>query len=144
MLREKWTDRADALDAKGQRRGSSFAAKGKPFPTTLLQRREQVTWMRETEFCVVVSQEQGEIAELRSGGTTKGRSVDIARTAPRWSVATWSRSSRLAENPFRGDRLRHVVDRVRREIVGHHVSGQAGDLGSPLMQAIARVNRWRW
>jgi len=42
-----------------------FADAGKIPDKFLQKRRAQVEWMKETEFCVVVSQEQGEVEEFR-------------------------------------------------------------------------------
>lgn len=141
LIAEKWKDKADALDEKVSAEEALFFAKSKPFPNTLAQRREQVTWMRETEFCVVVSQEQGEIAEFKKWRNHKGDPLDIAPHRAKIVSRNLEQEFKKAENPFR------VAIVCAMWLTGFDVKSLATMYldkpmqGHTLMQAIARVNR---
>ena len=141
LIAEKWRDKADELDAKVTSEEALFVAKGKAFPNTLLQRREHVTWMRETEFCVVVSQEQGEVAEFMKWRNHKGDPLDIAPHRAKMVGRKLEQEFKKAENPFR------VAIVCAMWLTGFDVKSLATMYldkpmqGHTLMQAIARVNR---
>lgn len=141
LIAEKWKNKADALDAKVSADEALFTAKGKAFPTTLVQRREQVDWMRQTEFCVVVSQEQGEVAEFKKWKNHKGVELDIAPHRTKMVNRNLEQEFKKADNPFR------VAIVCAMWLTGFDVKSLATLYldkpmqGHTLMQAIARVNR---
>ena len=141
LIAEKWKDKADALDARVSVEEALFIAKGKTFPNTLIQQREQVAWMRETEICVVVSQEQGEIAGFRKWRNHRGEDLDIAPHRTKMVTRNLEQEFKKAENPFR------VAIVCAMWLTGFDVKSLATLYldkpmrGHTLMQAIARVNR---
>lgn len=141
LIAEKWKDKSDVLDAKVSAEEALFTAKGKAFPSTLVQQREQVIWMRETEFCVVVSQEQGEVAEFKKWRNHRGEALDIAPHRTKMVNRHLEQEFKKAENPFR------VAIVCAMWLTGFDVKSLATLYldkpmrGHTLMQAIARVNR---
>lgn len=118
-----------------------FAAKGKA-PTDLLKtRRAHVDWMRATEICVVVSQEQGEVAEFQKWTNHRGDKLDITPHREKMVKRNLEDEFKKAENPFR------VAIVCAMWLTGFDVKCLATMYldkpmqGHTLMQAIARVNR---
>ena len=64
----KWRETWEAMEARVATEEERFVLAGQP-PDKLLQtQRAHVEWMKETEICVVVSPEQGEVDEFRKWG----------------------------------------------------------------------------
>ena len=84
LVKAKWHEKAAQLEASVAAEEALFIAKGKALPKLLQQRREQVEWMKATECCVVVSQEQGEVSEFAKWRTSEPglNSTSIVTAAP--------------------------------------------------------------
>lgn len=141
LIAEKWAAKADTLDAQVAHEEALFAAKGKA-PTDLLKtRRAHVDWMRSTEICVVVSQEQGEVAEFQKWTNHRGDKLDITLHRAKMVKRNLEDEFKKAENPFR------VAIVCAMWLTGFDVKCLATMYldkpmqGHTLMQAIARVNR---
>jgi hypothetical protein len=141
LIAEKWAAKADALDAQVTHEEALFASKGKA-PTDLLKtRRAHVDWMRATEICVVVSQEQGEVAEFQKWTNHRGQKLDITPHREKMVKRNLEDEFKKAENPFR------VAIVCAMWLTGFDVKCLATMYldkpmqGHTLMQAIARVNR---
>lgn len=141
LIAEKWAAKADALDAQVTHEEALFAAKGKA-PTELLKtRRAHVDWMRSTEICVVVSQEQGEVAEFKKWKNHRDEELNIAPHREKMVKRNLEEEFKKAENPFR------VAIVCAMWLTGFDVKCLATMYldkpmqGHTLMQAIARVNR---
>lgn len=118
-----------------------FAAKGKT-PTSLLkQRREQVEWMKASECCVVVSQEQGEVAEFAKWKNFRDEPLDITPHREKMVKRDLEKEFKKADHPFR------IAIVCAMWLTGFDVKCLATLYldkpmqGHTLMQAIARVNR---
>ena len=141
LIAEKWAAKADALDTQVTNEEALFAAKGKA-PTDLLKtRRAHLDWMRSTEICVVVSQEQGEVAEFQKWTNHRGDKLNITLHREKMVKRNLEEEFKKAENPFR------VAIVCAMWLTGFDVKCLATMYldkpmqGHTLMQAIARVNR---
>lgn len=141
LIAAKWREKTAQLDAKVNAEEALFAAKGK-VPTTLLkQRREQVEWMKATECCVVVSQEQGEVAEFAKWKNFRDEPLDITTHREKMVKRDLEKEFKKADNPFR------IAIVCAMWLTGFDVKCLATLYldkpmqGHTLMQAIARVNR---
>ncbi|MEW3468725.1 type I restriction endonuclease subunit R [Pseudomonas aeruginosa] len=141
LIVAKWQEKTTQLDAKVSAEEALFAAKGKA-PTTLLkQRREQVAWMKATECCVVVSQEQGEVAEFAKWKNFRDEPLDITTHREKMVKRDLEKEFKKADNPFR------IAIVCAMWLTGFDVKCLATLYldkpmqGHTLMQAIARVNR---
>ena len=100
-----------------------------------LERRRKIAWMRETEMCVVVSQEQNEVATFAKWG------IDITPHRKKMVERELDKEFRDPENPFR------VVFVCAMWLTGFDVKPLAAMYfdkpmkAHSLMQAIARANR---
>lgn len=100
-----------------------------------LERRRKIDWMRETEMCVVVSQEQNEVATFAKWG------IDITPHRKKMVERELDKEFRDPENPFR------VVFVCAMWLTGFDVKPLAAMYfdkpmkAHSLMQAIARANR---
>lgn len=131
----KWREAWEVLEAEVAAEEKHFAAAGK-IPDKLLQkRRAQVEWMKETEFCVVVSQEQGEVDEFRKW------KLEIEPHRVKMVRRELDLEFKKPENPFR------VAIVCAMWLTGFDVKCLSTLYldkpmkGHTLMQAIARVNR---
>lgn len=141
LIVAKWQEKTTQLDAKVSAEEALFAAKGKA-PTTLLkQRREQIEWMKATECCVVVSQEQGEVAEFAKWKNFRDEPLDITTHREKMVKRDLEKEFKKADNPFR------IAIVCAMWLTGFDVKCLATLYldkpmqGHTLMQAIARVNR---
>lgn len=141
LIVAKWQVKAAQLDASVAAEEALFAAKGKA-PTSLLkQRREQVEWMKTTECCVVVSQEQGEVAEFAKWKNFCDEPLDITTHREKMVKRDLEKEFKKADNPFR------IAIVCAMWLTGFDVKCLATLYldkpmqGHTLMQAIARVNR---
>jgi type I restriction enzyme R subunit len=107
----------------------------------LKQRREQVEWMKASETCVVVSQEQGEVAEFKKWKNFRDEPLDIAPHREKMVKRDLEKEFKKAEHPFR------IAIVCAMWLTGFDVKCLATLYldkpmqGHTLMQAIARVNR---
>jgi len=141
LIMAKWQEKAAQLEAVVAEEEALFAAKGKA-PTELLkQRRQQVEWMKATECCVVVSHEQGEVAEFAKWKNFRNEPLDIRPHREKMVKRDLEREFKKADNPFR------IAIVCAMWLTGFDVKCLATLYldkpmqGHTLMQAIARVNR---
>jgi type I restriction enzyme R subunit len=141
LIVAKWQEKTAQLETAVAEEEALFAAKGKA-PTSLLkQRREQVEWMRTTECCVVVSQEQGEVAEFAKWKNFRDEPLDIRPHREKMVKRDLEKEFKKADNPFR------IAIVCAMWLTGFDVKCLATLYldkpmqGHTLMQAIARVNR---
>ncbi|NDY90383.1 type I restriction endonuclease subunit R [Ideonella livida] len=141
LIDEKWRAKTAALDAEVSEEEAKFAAKGKTPGSTLLAQREKVEWMKATEICVVVSQEQGEVAEFKKWQNHRNEPLDITPHREKMVKRALEADFKKAEHPFR------VAIVCAMWLTGFDVKSLATLYldkpmqGHALMQAIARVNR---
>ncbi|WP_455232598.1 type I restriction endonuclease subunit R [Geopseudomonas aromaticivorans] len=141
LIVAKWQEKAAQLDAEVTAEEALFAAKGKAFTPLLKQRREQVEWMKASETCVVVSQEQGEVAEFKKWKNFRDEPLDIAPHREKMVRRDLEKEFKKAEHPFR------IAIVCAMWLTGFDVKCLATLYldkpmqGHTLMQAIARVNR---
>ncbi len=130
-----WKATWEALEVKVAAEEKRFAKAGKTPDKFIQLRRAQVEWMKETEICVVVSPEQGEVAEFRKWD------LDIVPHREKMVRRDLDLEFKKPENPFR------VVIVCAMWLTGYDVKCLATLYldkpmkGHTLMQAIARVNR---
>lgn len=141
LIVAKWLEKAAQLEAAVAKEEALFAAKGKT-PTSLLkQRREQVEWMKASECCVVVSQEQGEVAEFAKWKNFRDEPLDITPHREKMVKRDLEKEFKKADHPFR------IAIVCAMWLTGFDVKCLATLYldkpmqGHTLMQAIARVNR---
>ena len=141
LIVAKWQEKAAQLETAVAAEEALFASKGKA-PTGLLkQRREHVEWMKATECCVVVSQEQGEIAEFAKWKNFRDEPLDITPHREKMVKRDLEKEFKKADNPFR------IAIVCAMWLTGFDVKCLATLYldkpmqGHTLMQAIARVNR---
>jgi type I restriction enzyme R subunit len=101
LVKAKWQEKTAQLESSVAAEEALFAAKGKTLPKLLQQRREQVEWMKATECCVVVSQEQGEVAEFAKWRNFRDESLDITPHREKMVKRNLEKEFKQAENPFR-------------------------------------------
>ncbi|GAD22283.1 type I restriction endonuclease subunit R [Acidovorax sp. MR-S7] len=141
LIAAKWQEQTEQLHQAVLADEVLFAAKGKPFTPLLKQRRAQVDWMRATEICVVVSQEQGEVAEFAKWKNFRDEPLDIRPHRAKMVKRDLEKEFKKAEHPFR------VAIVCAMWLTGFDVKSLATLYldkpmqGHTLMQAIARVNR---
>lgn len=141
LIAEKWAAKVDELEAKVSQEEAIFAAKGKQPNETLKTARAHVDWMRATEICVVVSQEQGEVAEFKKWTNHRDEPLNIEQHREKMVKRNLEEDFKKPENPFR------VAIVCAMWLTGFDVKSLATMYldkpmqGHTLMQAIARVNR---
>ena len=141
LILAKWQEKTAELDASVSAEEARFAAKGKAPNSLLKQRREHVIWMKETECCVVVSQEQGEVAEFAKWRNFRDEPLDIKPHREKMVTRKLENEFKDAEKPFR------IAIVCAMWLTGFDVKCLATLYldkpmqGHTLMQAIARVNR---
>jgi type I restriction enzyme R subunit len=130
-----WKAAWEALETKVAVEEAIFIKTGKTPDRFTQIRRAQVEWMKETEICVVVSPEQGEVDEFRKW------ELDIIRHREKMVHRDLPLEFKKPEHPFR------VVIVCAMWLTGFDVKCLATLYldkpmkGHTLMQAIARVNR---
>ncbi|MRI40968.1 type I restriction endonuclease subunit R [Stenotrophomonas sp. MH181796] len=143
LIADKWKALGDMLKVELLADEAIFNAKypQRPLPRIMQQKRERLEWMRETEFCVVVSSEQGEVEEFTKWTNHRGEPLDIAPHRAKMTSRNLEQEFKKAENPFR------VAIVCAMWLTGFDVKSLATLYldkpmrGHTLMQAIARVNR---
>lgn len=141
LIAAKWQDKAAQLEASVANEEALFAAKGKPLTALLQQRRAHVEWMKATEICVVVSQEQGEVAEFAKWKNFRDQPLDITPHREKMVKRDLEKEFKKADHPFR------IGIVCAMWLTGFDVKCLATLYldkpmqGHTLMQAIARVNR---
>jgi len=141
LIAAKWQDKAAELDAAVAAEEALVAAKGKQPNHLLKLRRDQVTWMQATECCVVVSQEQGEVAEFAKWKNFRDEPLDITPHREKMVKRDLEKEFKKSEHPFR------IAIVCAMWLTGFDVKCLATLYldkpmqGHTLMQAIARVNR---
>ncbi|MFT3755286.1 MAG: type I restriction endonuclease subunit R [Pseudoxanthomonas sp.] len=143
LIADKWAAMGDAIEQDLVADEARFREKypERPFPAPLAIKRERLEWMRSTEFCVVVSSEQGEIAEFKKWTNHRGETLDIEPHRKKMNSRNLEKEFKKADNPFR------VAIVCAMWLTGFDVKSLATLYldkpmqGHTLMQAIARVNR---
>jgi len=141
LITARWQEKTTQLETSVAAEEALFAAKGKARPLLLQQRREQVEWMKATECCVVVSQEQGELAEFAKWRNFRDAPLDITPHREKMVKRNLEKEFKQAEHPFR------IAIVCAMWLTGFDVKCLATLYldkpmqGHTLMQAIARVNR---
>jgi type I restriction enzyme R subunit len=141
LIAAKWQEKTAQLELDVAAEEARFMSRGKPFSDLLKQRREQVEWMRATEFCVVVSSEQGEVAEFARWRNFREEPLDIKPHREKMVKRNLEKEFKSEEHPFR------VAIVCAMWLTGFDVKCLATLYldkpmqGHTLMQAIARVNR---
>jgi type I restriction enzyme R subunit len=141
LVKAKWRDKTAQLEADVAAEEALFAAKGKAPSGLLKQRREHVEWMKATECCVVVSQEQGEVAEFAKWRNFRDEPLDITPHREKMVKRDLEKEFKKADHPFR------IAIVCAMWLTGFDVKCLATLYldkpmqGHTLMQAIARVNR---
>ena len=141
LIADKWRAKADEMDEQVAAEEALFAAKGKAPSDLLKVRRAHVAWMKTTEICVVVSQEQGEVADFAKWKNHRDEPLDIRPHREKMVRRSLELEFKKAENPFR------VAIVCAMWLTGFDVKSLATLYldkpmqGHTLMQAIARVNR---
>ncbi len=141
LIVAKWQEKTAELEASVEKEEALFAAKSKAPPGTLKLRRDQVEWMKATECCVVVSQEQGEVAEFAKWKNFRDEPLDITPHRKKMVDRKLEQDFKKAEHPFR------IAIVCAMWLTGFDVKSLATLYldkpmqGHTLMQAIARVNR---
>ncbi|MDY0268580.1 type I restriction endonuclease subunit R [Trichloromonas sp.] len=135
LITKEWQETWQALEAKVVAEEECFAKAGKTPDKFLQSHRAQVEWMKATEICVVISQEQGEVNEFRKWG------LDIVPHREKMVHRDLDLEFKKPEHPFR------VAIVCAMWLTGYDVKCLATLYldkpmkGHTLMQAIARVNR---
>ena len=130
-----WKTTWETLETKVAFEEAIFTKTGKTLDRFTQTRRAQVEWMKETEICVVVSSEQGEVEEFRKW------KLDIVPHREKMFHRELALEFKKPEHPFR------VVIVCAMWLTGFDVKCLATLYldkpmkGHTLMQAIARVNR---
>ncbi|WP_328223319.1 HsdR family type I site-specific deoxyribonuclease [Aeromonas caviae] len=101
LIVAKWQEKTAELEASVEKEEALFAAKSKAPPGTLKLRRDQVEWMKATECCVVVSQEQGEVAEFAKWKNFRDEPLDITPHRKKMVDRKLEQDFKKAEHPFR-------------------------------------------
>ncbi len=141
LIAAKWQEKTTQLETAVANEEMLFASRGKGFPKLLLQRREHIEWMKATECCVVVSQEQGEVAEFAKWSNFRDEPLDIKPHRKKMVERNLEKEFKQAANPFR------IAIVCAMWLTGFDVKSLATLYldrpmqGHTLMQAIARVNR---
>ena len=141
LIVHKWQALAARLDTQVSDEEALFAAKGKAPPDTLKTQRAHVVWMQATEICVVVSQEQGEVAEFAKWKNFRDEPLAITPHREKMVKRKLELEFKKPEHPFR------VAIVCAMWLTGFDVKCLATIYldkpmqGHTLMQAIARVNR---
>lgn len=141
LIVAKWQEKTAQLDSAVAAEEALFAAKGKSPTDLLLQRRAHVEWMKATEACVVVSQEQGEVAEFAKWKNFRDEPLDITPHREKMVKRELEKEFKKSDNPFR------IAIVCAMWLTGFDVKCLATLYldkpmqGHTLMQAIARVNR---
>ncbi len=143
LIQHYWQQTQAELEAKVAKEEARFAAKGKLPDRFTKNQRERVDWMAETEMCVVVSQEQGEIEEFKKwqSDVDPAQTLDITPHREKMVNRDLEKEFKKKDHPFR------VAIVCAMWLTGFDVKPLATLYldkpmkGHTLMQAIARVNR---
>ena len=141
LIAAQWQAKTEQLHQAVLADEALFAAQGRPFTALLKQQRAQADWMRATEICVVVSQEQGEVAEFAKWRNFRDEPLDIKPHREKMVKRPLEKEFKQAGHPFR------VAIVCAMWLTGFDVKSLATLYldkpmqGHTLMQAIARVNR---
>ena len=141
LIMAHWQARIAQLEPDVAAEEALYAAQGKAPDLLLKLRREQIEWMKATEACVIISQEQGEVAEFKKWTNFKGEPLDIARHREKMVQRNLEQEFKKPDHPFR------IAMVCAMWLTGFDVKCLATLYldkpmqGHTLMQAIARVNR---
>ncbi len=135
LIEDKWNKKIEELETWVIVEETRYAELGSTPDEDLQQLRVQVEWMKTTEFCVVISPEQGEVEEFKQWG------LDIEKHREKMVKRKLELEFKKPENPFR------VAIVCAMWLTGFDVKCLSTLYldkplrGHTLMQAIARANR---
>lgn len=141
LIVSKWKERTVELDAAVSAEEARMAERGIEPGYLLKQQREHVEWMKSTECCVVISQEQGEIADFGNWKNFRNEPLDIRPHREKMVNRDLEMEFKKPDHPFR------IAIVCAMWLTGFDVKCLATLYldkpmqGHTLMQAIARVNR---
>lgn len=108
LIEHKWQALAEKLDAQVAEEEALFAAKGKAPSDLLKTRRAHVVWMLATEICVVVSQEQGEVADFAKWKNFRDEPLAITPHREKMVKRNLEHEFKKPENPICYRKLRRT------------------------------------
>lgn len=141
LIVAKWQEKTEQLDNEVTTEEALFAAKGKTPDKLLKLRRDHVEWMKTTEACVIVSQEQGEVADFKKWTNFRDEPLNIEPHREKMVKRDLEKEFKKPDHPFR------IGIVCAMWLTGFDVKCLATLYldkpmkGHTLMQAIARVNR---
>jgi type I site-specific restriction-modification system R (restriction) subunit len=101
LIVARWREKTAELEARIIEEEARFAVRGKAPSELLRRRREQLDWMKTTDVCVVVSPEQGEVAEFAKWRNFRGEPLDIRPHREKMVKRDLEQEFKQAEHPFR-------------------------------------------
>ncbi|MDO4681931.1 MAG: type I restriction endonuclease subunit R [Lautropia sp.] len=141
LIQEKWQQKIAELEKKLKEDEAPFLQAGRQPNQRLQQRRAHLAWMEETECCVVVSPEQGEIELFSQWQNHRDEPLDIKPHRDKMVSRPLEKQFKTASHPFR------IAIVCAMWLTGFDVKClttlylDKPMQGHSLMQAIARVNR---
>lgn len=141
LITELWQEKLEALEQPLLADEQRFREHGKQPNTQMQLRRQQVEWMRSTECCVVVSQDQGEIEHFSAWKNHRDEALDIRPHREKMAQRKLELEFKEAGHPFR------IAIVCAMWLTGFDVKCLSTLYldkpmqGHTLMQAIARANR---
>ena len=141
LIQEKWQKKIEELESKLEEDEAPFRQAGRKPLDSMVRRRAQLDWMKETECCVVVSPEQGEIELFSKWTNHRDEALDISTHRARMVARSLEKEFKTANHPFR------IAIVCAMWLTGFDVKClttlylDKPMQGHSLMQAIARVNR---
>jgi type I restriction enzyme R subunit len=123
-IKARWQDKLQELQTKLQKEEAIYAKAGKPEPPFVVRLRAQIAWMVDTQIHPVFSPEQNEVKDFAAEG------IDVR---PLRQVMAEGIGGKSLDECFKdgkpplpgGGGVCHVADRLRCEVTGNAVPGQA-------------------
>lgn len=141
LIVDYWQKEIAMLQESVDREERKLAERGRPAHALHIEQCQRLNWMKETEFCVVVSQAQDEVNAFRKWTNFRGEPLNILPHREKMVTRKLEEEFKRADHPFR------FVIVCSMWLTGFDVKSLATMYldkpmqGHTLMQAIARVNR---
>lgn len=141
LITELWQNRLETLEQSLLADERHFRKNGRQPNTQMQARRQQIEWMKSTECCVVISQDQGEIEHFGAWKNHRNEALDIRPHREKMVKRNLDKEFREATHPFR------IAIVCAMWLTGFDVKCLSTLYldkpmqGHTLMQAIARANR---
>lgn len=141
LIQEKWQQKIETLAQKLEEDEAPFLKAGRKPTASILRRRAHLDWMKETECCVVVSPEQGEVEQFAQWQNHRDEPLDIRPHRAKMVARPLEKEFKNTNHPFR------IAIVCAMWLTGFDVKClttlylDKPMQGHSLMQAIARVNR---